>query len=269
MRACVHGLGAFAFPAECLLCRELLRQPLRGPLCERCTEALPRIEPPFCESCGLPYASSVAPGLCGPCRGGERVFHKARAGLLYEDRVRRLMLALKFGGRARLATLFGGMAAERWCRAGELEGYAAVIPLPLSSRRRRARGFNQAAIAARAVAAIAGAPMRPRLLVKTKDNRPQAGLSASARKSNVSGVYRGRIPRRMAGCKLLLVDDVMTTGATANAAARALLRAGAGTVDVLTIARVPAFALRASAGRPPDGLRASAGQAPPLAVGDV
>ncbi|TDI41000.1 MAG: ComF family protein [Acidobacteria bacterium] len=247
----IHGLGAFAFPAQCLLCHELLQRPLLSPLCERCTEGLPRIEPPFCESCGLPYAASVAPGLCGPCRGGERVFRKARAGLLYDERVRRLLLALKFGGRARLGTLFGRLAAERWCRAGELEDYAAVIPLPLSSRRRRARGFNQAAIAARAVAAIAGAPMRPRLLVKTKDNRPQAGLSASARKSNVSGAYRGRVPRKMAGCKLLLVDDVLTTGATANSAARALLRAGAGAVDVLTIARVPAFAVRASAGQAP------------------
>lgn len=239
VRACIHGLGALAFPAECLLCHELLRRPLLGPLCERCIEALPRIEPPFCGSCGLPYARSVAPGLCGPCRGGERVFRKARAALLYDDRVQRVLHALKFGGRARLGTLFGGLAAERWCRAGELEGYAAVVPLPLSSRRRRARGFNQAAIAARAVATIAGAPMRPRLLVKTRDNPPQAGLSASARKTNVSGAYRGRIPQKLAGCRLLLVDDVLTTGATASAAARALLRAGAGTVDVLTIARVP------------------------------
>ncbi len=129
---------------------------------------------------------------------------------------------------------------------GRARGLRGRHPPAASWRRRRERGFNQAAIAARAVAVIAGAPMRPRLLVKTKDNRPQSGLSASARKSNVLGAYRCRVPRNMAGCKLLLVDDVLTTGATANSAARALLRAGAGTVDVLTIARVPTFALRAS-----------------------
>jgi ComF family protein len=114
-----------------------------------------------------------------------------------------------------------------------------VIPVPLSRGRRRERGFNQAELVARAVAREAGLPLRARVLKKTKERPPQAGLSAAARRTNVQSAYRARLPRSLQGKTLLLVDDVLTTGATAEAAARALLAAGAGAVDVLTLARVP------------------------------
>ena len=133
----------------------------------------------------------------------------------------------------------GALAAELWVRPGKLEGYAAVVPVPLSGKRRRERGFNQAELIARAVAPNAAIPIRGRLLVKKRDCPPQAGLSASARRKNVASVYRASIPRSLRGRDLLVVDDVLTTGATAEAAARALRRAGAGAVDVLTLARVP------------------------------
>jgi ComF family protein len=123
--------------------------------------------------------------------------------------------------------------------SGELPGAAAVVPVPLSKGRKRERGFNQAELIASAVAHEAGLPLRARLLTKTKERPPQAGLSASARRSNVASAYRARLPRSLQGETLLLVDDVLTTGATAEAAARALLAAGAGAVDVLTLARVP------------------------------
>ena len=146
--------------------------------------------------------------------------------------------ALKFGGRERIAHVLGALVAQLWLRPGKLEGYAALVPVPLSGKRRRERGFNQAEVIARAVAKNAAIPIRDRLLVKKRDCPPQVGLSASARRKNVASVYRASIPRWLRGRDLLLVDDVLTTGATAEAAARALRRAGAGAVDVLTLARV-------------------------------
>jgi ComF family protein len=146
---------------------------------------------------------------------------------------------LKFGGRERVAHVLGTLAAELWLGPGKLGGYSAVVPVPLSARRRRERGFDQAELIARAVARHAAIPMRRRLLVKKTDCPPQTGLSASARRKNVASVYRASVPRSLRGRDVLLVDDVLTTGATAEAAARALRRAGCGGVDVLTLARVP------------------------------
>ncbi len=153
--------------------------------------------------------------------------------------MRQLLLALKFGGRERIASSLGALAGEMWCRPGGLEGYAAVVPVPLSRERRRERGFNQAERIARTVAKQAGLGVRRRLLVKRRDSPPQAGLTAVSRRSNVAGSYRASIPTELRGRDLLLVDDVLTTGATADAAVKALRRAGAGAVDVLTLARVP------------------------------
>jgi ComF family protein len=177
--------------------------------------------------------------LCGPCRSGSLYFRRARAESPYLDDVRLSLHALKFGGRRRIASVLGSRASRSWVVAGELDGAAAVVPVPLSRRRRRERGFNQAELIARAVAREAGLPLESRILRKIREAVPQAGLSASARRKNVRSAYRARLPRSHRGKTLLLVDDVLTTGATAESAASALLAAGAGAVDVLTLARVP------------------------------
>ena len=148
------------------------------------------------------------------------------------------MHALKFGGCERIAAVLGEIAGRRWIREGQLGGYAAIVPVPLSRKRRLRRGFNQAERIAQAVASLAAAELRPALLDKLGERPPQAGLSAAERKRNASGAYRASIPTALRGRDVLLVDDVFTTGATVEAAARALRRAGAGSVDVLTIARV-------------------------------
>jgi ComF family protein len=149
-----------------------------------------------------------------------------------------LLLALKFGGRERIASVLGTLVGQMWCRPGGLEGHAAVVPVPLSRRRWRERGFNQAERIAKVVGRHAGLRVHTRLLVKKRDSPPQAGLTAASRRRNVTGSYRASIPAALEGRELLLVDDVLTTGATADAAAKALLRAGASAVDVLTLARV-------------------------------
>lgn len=237
----LQGLGALLFPSVCLLCRGSLAFPLEGPLCRSCLDRFPAIREPFCPRCGLPYASpsGVAPGLCGPCRSRPRYFRRARAESPYVDDVRLCLHALKYGGRRRIASILGRRAGRSWVEGGELRGASAVIPVPLSRGRRRERGYNQAELIARAVARESGIPLLAGVLRKTKERPPQAGLSASARRTNVASAYQARLPRALRGKAVLLVDDVLTTGATAEAASRALLAAGAGAVDVLTLARVP------------------------------
>jgi len=235
----LHTAGSVLFPADCLVCADALERPLAGPLCTSCIAGFPRIEPPYCPRCGIPYPRGVAPGVCGPCRSPRRRFRRARAALVYGDDVRRALHALKFGGRERVASVLGRVAALNLCGPHGLHGYAAVVPVPLSRGRRRARGFNQAERIARVVAPVVGSPLRGRLLMKRGDPPPQAGLSRAGRRRNAHHAYRARVPRALAGASVLLVDDVMTTGATAEAATRALLGAGIGSVDVLTVARVP------------------------------
>lgn len=231
-------MGAILVPGECLLCGALLSHPLRGPCCVRCLDRLPRVTAPYCPRCGLPYEVGVRPGLCGPCRASRHGFRRARAGFFYENGVRDLLLALKFDGRERVASALATITARTWCRPGGLDGYAGVVPVPLSRRRQRERGFNQAERIARTVAGIAEVPLCRRILAKTSERPPQAGLSASARQQNAAGAYRASLSLPLRGRDLLLVDDVLTTGATADAAAKALRRAGARSVDVLTLARV-------------------------------
>ncbi len=137
-----------------------------------------------------------------------------------------------------MAGLLGRLAYERCFVDDKLELPEAVIPVPLSRRRETERGYNQAALLGRAVASAAEVDLRRRLLVKVQERPPQSELSAARRRLNAVGAYRASLPSSLKGKHLLLVDDIMTTGATAEACSRALLRAGAGSVDVLTVSRV-------------------------------
>jgi ComF family protein len=239
LEAIAGSVVAVAFPARCILCRIDLEWPHRGPLCEECLRSLPSVPNLGCPRCGLSYAAGVAGGLCGPCRNRRRRrFRKARAAGPYEDGLKECLLQLKFGGRERLASTLGRLAFERSIGCGQLAVPDAVVPIPLHRRRRRERGYNQAELLAQTVARLAGVPLRKGILVKTKDRPPQAELSAESRWRNAAGAYGAHIPLSLRGKDLLLVDDVFTTGATVEACTRALLRSGAGAVDVLTVARV-------------------------------
>lgn len=244
-------LGQLLFPGPCCLCDSELADPLESPVCAACRRELQALRDPACPRCGLFYAPGVRPALCGGCRAKPPAFRLAVSAAPYEGPFRRAILELKFGRREQLAPLLAAPAAEAYLRArGRANGGAgeddrsspppaAVVPIPLPFWRRRRRGFNQAESLARAVAGSLGLPLA--LGILRKKHRPaQTSLPPSARAANARGAFRARrLPERLVGRPLLLVDDVFTTGATVAAAARRLARAGAGPLDVLTAARAP------------------------------
>jgi ComF family protein len=225
-------------PPRCLGCGGLVET--QGRLCAGCWRGLAFLGPPVCRICGypLPHALPEAP-LCGACAAEPPAYDRARAALRYDDGSRGLILRFKHADRTDTAPAFG-----RWLvRAGTdlLQEADLIVPVPLHRLRFLRRGYNQAAILAHALARESGVALVPDLLQRSRATRSQQGLSGRARLDNVTaGAFRIHPwhTRRVAGARVLLVDDVLTTGATVSACARVLRRAGAAQVDVLTLARV-------------------------------
>ncbi len=197
------------------------------------------IAAPVCETCGAPFEYDLGPGAqCAACLAHAPAFDHARAACLYDEASRDLILKLKHADRTDLAPLFARWLARA---AGDLvEGADAVAPVPLHPLRLIRRRFNQAAEIARPMAAAVGLAYWPDALERVRRTDSQAGKSGSGRKRNVAGAFR--VARgwrqRVAGARVILVDDVLTTGATAEGCARALKAAGAARVDLAVIARV-------------------------------
>ena len=224
------------YPPTCLACRAAVDG--HGALCAECWRKMRFIERPFCDRLGTPFEQDLGPGLLSlQAIADPPVFARARAVARFEDGpARRLVHRLKYSDRGELARPMG-----RWMvRAGAelLVEADAVTPVPLHRLRLWKRRFNQAAALARVIAAQAGKPYEPLLLQRVKATRSQVGLSRAQRADNMQGAFRAAPEASLRGRRIVLVDDVLTSGATANAAARALLRGGAAQVDLIIFARV-------------------------------
>ena len=226
------------FPPGCIACRRSVE---RGAgLCAACWRGMRFIERPYCERLGLPFPQDFGPGLLSPeAIAHPPVYGRARAVAHYDDGpARRLVHALKYGDRLDLGRPMGAWMA----RAGAelLADAEVIVPVPLHRGRLWRRQFNQAAVLAREVSRASGVPWDPLALVRVKSTASQVGMTRPQRMDNVQGAFAVAPDRTaaVAGRRVLLVDDVLTTGSTLNAASRALLRAGGAGVDVLVFARV-------------------------------
>ena len=241
-RGTLSGALGLLYPPECALCERPLDfdedDPLQGPprfLCERCWEELrrERIELPYCARCGEPLPGPAV-DLCGGCAHTTAPFEKARSYGLYEGCLARLVKLLKYHREPALAGELASLLAE--VVAQERMEFEAITFVPLSRRRLRERGFNQAERLARALGKLCGAPVFPALR-KARETLPQEALSRRERLLNLQGSFaplgRARCPR------ILLIDDVYTTGATVRECSSVLKEAGYERVFVLTVARTP------------------------------
>ena len=220
-------------PPRCLGCGEAVDA--AGRICVACFQALAFLTPPLCAGCGLPLPA-VTGTHCGACLAAPPPYNRARAALGYNAASRRMLLAFKHGDRTEAARTFAA-----WMRAAAPDLVAEahwVVPVPLHRWRLFARRYNQAALLTYAL--VGRGRVLPDALVRVRPTPSQGSLSRAARARNVAGAFRVRraARQRLAGAHVLLVDDVMTTGATLEACARALRRAGAAQVDALTVARV-------------------------------
>jgi ComF family protein len=238
MRSALDLVAGIALPQLCPACRE----PVEGSgLCAACWSKLSFIAPPYCERLGIPFAFEAGPGLLSmEAIANPPAYGRARAAVRYDDVASTLVHALKYGDRLDVAPMMG-----RWmANAGRalLAEADALVPVPLHWRRQWARRFNQSALLAEVMAKVSGRSVAHRALKRIKATPQQVGLDKSARAHNVQGAFR--VPAEgkaeVAGRKLVLIDDVLTSGATVDTCARALLRGGAASVDVVIFARVVA-----------------------------
>jgi ComF family protein len=219
-------------------------------ICRECWSQVEGWEGISCERCGLPvvsvYVADSTNVLCGACRLKDPSFDLARTFGIYRGNLRLLILQLKFHRRERLGRRLGEMLAQTWTKLGAIASNEPllIVPVPLFRTRERERGFNQSRLLAEGMCHrlenLSGAKrveVHPRLLVRTRATLPQAGLKIQARRENVRGAFEVVKPDLVQRRQILLVDDVMTTGATLSACAAVLKKRGAARVYALAVGR--------------------------------
>jgi len=221
------------YPTECPSCGNKCDTHITAPLCSSCWSVIERYTGPSCERCSLPLTSQYST-LCGDCLTSPPDYSLALSYGIYEGPLMEAVHWLKFHGARRLWRPLSALLSEMPFPKADL-----MTAVPLSPRGLRAREFNHSLLIARGLSASNGIPLQTGLLVKTRETARQLGLTRAQRKKNLRGAFSAT--QRLDGRKVILVDDVMTTGATANECSKALLKAGASEVVAVTVARARRF----------------------------
>lgn len=241
-RAGFHGAwGAvkdLCFPPTCLSCATPLPPHQDIFFCEACAEQIDLIRSPLCSQCGKAFPASARNNhLCSTCFKKKWHFTTARAVVHYKKPVSQAILSFKYGGNTSGLASFGKLK-DKHLQLDDIFSPDIIVPVPLHIKRLRERGFNQALLLARAFFPQQEDRIEATLLERTKKTEPQTNMSGAERRKNLKNAFRVKNNDVVSGKKLLLVDDVFTTGTTVNECARTLSRAGAKEVQVLTLARV-------------------------------
>ncbi|MDH5523954.1 MAG: ComF family protein [Desulfobulbaceae bacterium] len=224
-------------PPSCLACGKPLSSAQKILFCASCAEQIPFITPPLCTCCGRPYPKAAGDNhFCGLCLTDKRYFDRARAIFIYEAPFKKIIHSFKYQGQT--AGLAGfRLLKQQLPHLDEVDAVDLIVPVPLHKKRLQARGFNQALLLARAFFPKDGR-ITTELLLRPGWTEPQTSFNGQARRKNLKNAFFVQKPQQVTNKKILLIDDVFTTGTTVNECARALKKAGAAEVMVLTLARV-------------------------------
>lgn len=238
MKGVLTGIADLIFPPRCITCSALLERHGPLPFCPFCEGKIRYIRSPLCTRCGLPFPAAAGEDhLCGDCIAAEKPFAVARAVGEYDETLLAAIHRFKYRGKTGIGGILGGMMADFAAGIWDMKVFDRIVPVPLHRKKLRERGFNQAVILSREIAKRFGIPLDLTSLRRTVFTPPQVGLGREERSANVRGAFSALHPERIDGRRILLVDDVYTTGSTLTECTRVLLRAHAESVAVLTLAR--------------------------------
>jgi len=228
----------FVYPPVCQLCGEEAADYDKGYIGPICFSRVKRIKPPFCERCGLPYYGDITGTFeCSNCKGVRFYFKNARSALIADEFVLGIIHAYKYNAQVWLEKFLASELIKAALGAIQKGGYNFIVPVPLHPLKKRERGFNQAACIAKHLGTASGLPVREDLVMRVVHTRTQTTLSKKERLKNVTGAFGPISDTDITGSKVIIVDDVFTTGATTNACARVLKDMGADEITVWTVAR--------------------------------
>ena len=231
------GLG-FLYPESCQICGEEHATAREGFVCRRCWTQVRFIRPPFCERCGLPYPGDLTtPFECANCREMELHFHSARSAVVARGMVREVIHRYKYQRALWFEPFLADLLVREAKPALNGQRWDFIVPVPLYPVKQREREFNQAERLAGHLSAATGIPLNPKLLQRVIPTATQTLLTREQRAKNMRGAFATPRDCGLDGERIVLVDDVFTTGATTSACAKALQDAGAGDVCVWTVAR--------------------------------
>ncbi|MCL6589539.1 MAG: ComF family protein [Firmicutes bacterium] len=232
-----NGLKSLIFPPHnfCPVCGQ--EEMARNGLGKNCLARISLIQPPVCGKCGRPLRlDSAKRDVCGQCAVTTYYFSSARAVALYEGLLREILAELKYRFRPELGAVLGSLLVE-WVKLHrDYQKCDIIIPIPINHQKLVERGYNQAELLAKPLQRYLGIQLKTNIIVRDKITRSQNELNKEERFINIKGAFRVVNTEGLARAKVLLIDDILTTGATASEAARVLLRAGAEEVRVLTLA---------------------------------